>query len=70
MAKKSYKRDVQLLVPMSQIIGPDTVIGSINFGKIEDYRVTRLNQESKYNKSGFIRPATVNKEVSALTIVK
>ena len=67
MAKKSYKRDVQLLVPISRIIGPDTVIGSINFGKIEDYRVTRLNQESKYNKSGFIRPATVNKEVSALT---
>ena len=66
-AKKSYKRDEQLLVPISRILGPETVIGSINFGMIENYRVTRLNQESKYNKSGFIRPATVNKEVSALT---
>ena len=65
-AKRSFKRDVQMLENISRVIGPASIIGKINYGTVEEYRISRLNEESKYSKTGLITPSTVNKEVAAL----
>ena len=65
-AKKSYNRDKQLLENIKRLIGPNTVIGKIRYGTLEEYKVARLKEKSKYSKNGYVTPSTVNKEVSAL----
>ena len=41
-------------------------IRGINVGLMEDFRTMRLKEESKFNRTGLIRPSTVNKEVAQL----
>ena len=44
-AKKSYNRDKQLLENIKRLIGPNTVIGKIRYGTLEEYKVARLKEK-------------------------
>ena len=65
-AKKSYKRDIQLLDSISRILGLERKISEINPGCIELYCTERLSEDSPAKKNSKIQPATVNKEISQL----
>ena len=64
-AKKSFKRDSQQLKALCRILD-NRAIRDIHVGLMEDFRTMRLKEESKFNRTGLIRPSTVNKEVAQL----
>lgn len=65
-AKRSYKRDVQLLAAVGKILGNEKKISEINPGLVENYMHTREKEPSATRIGSFIAPATINKEVSQL----
>ena len=65
-AKKSWKRDVQLLRSVTRLLGEKTLIKDLNKGMMDGYATERLKEDSPARKGGRIRPATVNKERMAI----
>ena len=65
-AKKSRKRDVQLLRSVTRLIGEKTLIKDLNKGMMDGYATERLKEDSPARKGERIRPATVNKERMAI----
>ena len=62
LAKKSFKRDVQLLTSVQRLIGGQILIKDLNIGIMENYATRRLKEDSPTKKEEKISPATVNKE--------
>ena len=65
-AKKSWRRDVQMLGAVTRHLGENTLIKDINKGLMDGYATERLKEDSPARKGGRIRPATVNKQRMAL----
>ena len=65
-AKKSWKRDVQLLRSVTRLLGEKTLIKDLNKGMMDGYATERLKEDSPARKGERIRPATVNKERMAI----
>ena len=65
-AKKSWRRDVQMLGAVTRHLGENTLIKDINKGLMDGYATERLKEDSPARKGESIRPATVNKERMAL----
>jgi len=65
-AKKSWRRDVQMLGAVTRHLGENTLIKDINKGLMDGYATERLKEDSPARKGERIRPATVNKERLAL----
>jgi hypothetical protein len=65
-AKKSWKRDVQLLRSVTRHLGEKTLIKDLNTGMMDGYATQRLKEDSPARKGERIRPATVNKERMAI----
>ena len=65
-AKKSWKRDVQLLRSVTRLLGEKTLIKDLNKGMMDGYATERLKEDSLARKGECIRPATVNKERMAI----
>ena len=65
-AKKSWKRDVQLLGAVTRHLGGKTLIKDLNKGMMDGYATQRLKEDSPARKGERIRPATVNKERMAI----
>ena len=65
-AKKSWKRDVQLLRSVTRLLGDKTLIKDLNKGMMDGYATERLKEDSPARKGERIRPATVNKERMAI----
>ena len=61
-AKKSWKRDIQLLDSVTRLLGEKTLIKELNPGMMAGYASRRLKEDSPARKDQKIRPATVNKE--------
>ena len=61
-AKKSYKRDQQLLAAISRHLGEKTLVKDISEGVMAGYATQRLCEDSPARKGEKIKPATVNKE--------
>ncbi len=61
-AKKSYKRDQQLLAAISRHLGEKTLVKDISEGVMDGYATQRLCEDSPARKGEKIKPATVNKE--------
>jgi len=65
-AKRSWKRDVQLLRSVTRLLGEKTLIKDLNKGMMDGYATERLKEDSPARKGERIRPATVNKERMAI----
>ena len=65
-AKRSWKRDVQLLGAVTRHLGENILIKDINKGMMDGYATERLKEDSPARKGECIRPATVNKERMAI----
>jgi integrase len=65
-AKRSWKRDVQLLGAVTRHLGEKILIKDLNKGMMDGYVTERLKDESPARKGELIRPATVNKERMAI----
>ena len=65
-AKRSWKRDVQLLGAVTRHLGEKTLIKYLNKGMMDGYATERLKEDSPARKGELIRPATVNKERMAI----
>ena len=61
-AKKSYKRDQQLLAAITLHLGEKTLVKNISEGLMDGYATQRLSEDSPARKGEKIKPATVNKE--------
>ena len=61
-AKKSWRRDIQLLDSITRLLGEKTLINELNPGMMAGYASRRLKEDSPARKDQKIRPATVNKE--------
>ena len=61
-AKKSYKRDQQLLAAITRYLGEKTLVKDISEGLMDGYATQRLSEDSPARKGEKIKPATVNKE--------
>ena len=65
-AKKSWKRDVQMLRSVTRLLGEKTLIKDLNKGMMDGYATQRLKDDSPARKGESISPATVNKERMAI----
>ncbi|SVC29394.1 uncharacterized protein METZ01_LOCUS282248, partial [marine metagenome] len=65
-AKRSWKRDVQLLGAVTRHLGENILIKDLNKGMMDGYATERLKEDSPARKGERIRPATVNKERMAI----
>ena len=61
-AKRSWRRDMQLLKPILRILEPGTLIKDLNAGVMDGYATHRLQETTPARTGGTIRPATGNKE--------
>ena len=68
-AKKSWKRDVQLLEAVTRLLGKKRLVKDLNEGVMEGYATLRLQEGSSARMGEKIRPATVNKERMQLNTV-
>ena len=68
-AKKSWKRDVQLLEAVTRLLGKKRLVKDLNEGLMDGYATLRLQEDSSARKGEKIRPATVNKERMQLNTV-
>jgi len=65
-AKRSWKRDVQLLGAVTRHLGENILIKDLNKGMMDGYATQRLKDDSPARKGESISPATVNKERMAI----
>ncbi len=68
-AKKSYKRDIELIRNLKRILGEATKIDKITEGIIESYKLKKLSEPSPRRKNQNIKPATVNREITCLKCI-
>jgi len=65
-AKRSFKRDVELVNNLLKRLKEDARIRDITPGRIDSFRQSRLQELSPRNSGQTIKPATVNREVACL----
>ncbi len=71
LAKKSYRRDTEMIRHLKRLLGEETKIAAITTGRVEGYQQKRLSEPSirkdkATGKHKLTAPATVNKEVITL----
>ena len=64
-AKKSYRRDKQLIANILRLLDGNMLVKDLNIGIVEEYRTRRMNEESTHSGEN-IAPSTANKEVACL----
>jgi integrase len=68
-AKRSYRRDQELIRHLLRLLRETTKIKDLTLGKVESYQQQRLSEPSPRHLGENIRPATVNKEVICLKTI-
>ncbi len=68
-AKRSYRRDQELIRHLLRLLGETTKIKDLTPGKVESFQQQRLSEPSPRHLGENIRPATVNKEVTCLKTI-
>ena len=68
-AKKSFRRDQEMIRHLKLMLGEATKLKDITAGRVESYQRQRLSEPSPRRKNQSIKPATVNKEVTCLKTV-
>ncbi len=67
--KDSYVRDKEFVGHFKRLLGQDLKLKDLTLGRVESYQTERLSEPFAASSRKNIRPASVNKEVSALKTI-